>query len=184
MYKDILIKGLIFVIGTVAGSAVTYKFVKDKYEKITNEEIAAMREHFEEKYNQPTFNEASNYEPTDADAEKLKDILLNNGYESKSEKEENKEGEDMYVPEVIAPEESWEQDYPTITLTYYEGDGVLTDDHDKIITNADELVGQDFAQHFGEYEEDSVYIRNSKLKVHYEILRDYGAYSDRMCASE
>ena len=92
MYKDILIKGLIFVIGTVAGSAVTYKFVKDKYEKITNEEIAAMREHFEEKYNQPTCNEASNYEPTDADAEKLKDILLNNGYESKSEKEENKEG--------------------------------------------------------------------------------------------
>ena len=175
MYKEILIKGLIFVIGTVAGSAVTYKFVKDKYEKITNEEIAAMREHFEEKYNQPICNEASNYEPTDADAEKLKDILLNNGYESKSEKEENKEGEDMYVPE---------QDYPTITLTYYEGDGVLTDDHDKIITNADELVGPDFAQHFGEYEEDSVYVRNSKLKVHYEILRDYGAYADRMSESE
>lgn len=174
MYKEILIKGLIFVIGTVAGSAVTYKFVKDKYEKITNEE----------KYNQPICNEASNYEPTDADAEKLKDILLNNGYESKSEKEENKEGEDMYVPEVIAPEESWEQDYPTITLTYYEGDGVLTDDHDKIITNADELVGPDFAQHFGEYEEDSVYVRNSKLKVHYEILRDYGAYADRMSESE
>ena len=85
---------------------------------------------------------------------------------------------------VIAPEESWEQDYPTITLTYYEGDGVLTDDHDKIITNADELVGPDFAQHFGEYEEDSVYVRNSKLKVHYEILRDYGAYVDRMSESE
>ena len=118
------------------------------------------------------------------DAEKLKGIISGNGYESNSEKEENKEDEDMYVPEVIAPEESWEQDYPTITHTYYEGDGILTDDHDKIITNADELVGHDFAQHFGEYEEDSVYVRNSKLKVHYEILRDYGAYSDRMSESE
>lgn len=184
MCKDILIKGLIFVIGAAAGSAATYKFVKDKYEKITNEEIAAMREHFKEKYEQPASDEAQDYEPTEEDAEKLKGIISGNGYESNSEKEENKEDEDMYVPEVIAPEESWEQDYPTITLTYYEGDGILTDDHDKIITNADELVGHDFAQHFGEYEEDSVYVRNSKLKVHYEILRDYGAYSDRMSESE
>ncbi len=184
MRKEILIKGLIFVIGVAAGSAATYKLIKDKYEKNTNEEIAAMREHFEKKYKQPECDDGNGYEPTDTDSEKLKDIISGNNYESNSEKEENEEDEDMYVPEVIAPEESWEQDYPTITLTYYEEDGVLTDDHNKIITNADELVGPDFVQHFGEYEEDSVYIRNSKLKVHYEILRDYGAYSDRMGAGE
>ena len=86
----------------------------------------------------------------------------------------------MYKPEVVAPEETWEKDYPTISLTYYEGDQTLTDDQDKIITNVAELVGEDFASHFGEYEDDSVFIRNDKIGVYYEILRDYGSYSDYM----
>lgn len=30
----------------------------------------------------------------------------------------------------------------------------------KIITNVDELVGEDFASHFGEYEDDSVFSCN------------------------
>ena len=91
---------------------------------------------------------------------------------------EMEDEETVEKPYVIAPEESWEQDYPTITLTYYEGDGVLADDNDKIIDNIDELVGEDFADHFGEYEDDSVYIRNDAFKIYYEILRDYGKYWD------
>ena len=40
------------------------------------------------------------------------------------------------------------------------------------------MVVEDFADHFGEYEDDSVFVRNNRLKCDYEILRDEGEYSD------
>ena len=160
MCKDIMVKVLIFAVGAVAGGAATLKYTKDKYEKIANEEIAQMREYWKKK---------------EEETIKTRGVV-----KSEEEDEEEEDIEEMYKPEVVAPEETWEKDYPTITLTYYEGDQTLTDDQDKIITNVAELAGEDFASHFGEYEDDSVFIRNDKIGVYYEILRDYGSYSDYM----
>lgn len=177
MYKDIIAKVLIFTFGAAIGSAATYKYVKDKYEKIANDEIEQMREYWKKKEEETV--ETRSMGESEEDEE-----LPNNRYKGydDADKAENVEEdeEEMYTPEVVAPEETWEKDYPTISLTYYEGDQTLTDEHDKIITNVAELVGEDFASHFGEYEDDSVFIRNDKLGVYYEILRDYGSYSDYM----
>ena len=63
--------------------------------------------------------------------------------ESENEKEDE---EYMGVPEVIPPEETWEQDYPTITLTYYAEDDVLADEQDNILDDIEQLVGVGFAQ--------------------------------------
>ena len=41
-----------------------------------------------------------------------------------------------------------------------------------------ETVGNDFQTHFGEYEDDSVFIRNPARKCDYEILLDYRKYAD------
>ena len=68
------------------------------------------------------------------------------------------------------------EDYERISLIYY-ADRVLTDDDDEIIDNAEEVVGTDFASHFGEYEDHYVYIRNDKFKCDYEISEDYREYS-------
>lgn len=174
MYKGIMIKVLIFAAGAVAGSAVTLKYAKDKYEKIANEEIDQMREYWKKK-GEKTLKTRDVVKPEES--ENLPNVP-NNEYDDSYEKEEDEE--EMYKPEVVAPEETWEKDYPTISLTYYEGDQTLADDHDKIITNVAELVGEDFASHFGEYEDDSVFIRNDNLGVYYEILRDYGSYSEYM----
>lgn len=160
MCKDMIVKVLIFAVGAVAGGAATLKYTKDKYEKIANEEITQMREYWKKK---------------EEETIKTRGVV-----KSEEEDEEEEDVEEMYKPEVVAPEETWEKDYPTISLTYYEGDQTLTDDQDKIITNVAELVGEDFASHFGEYEDDSVFIRNDKIGVYYEILRDYGSYSDYM----
>lgn len=191
MSKDLITKILLFTTGAAVGSAVSWMLVKTKYEKTIedkNEEIEFLRDRYSSKdITIRDVAEAAAKEGFDVDisldepeeptiheiSEKVRKLRYNN--ESYNEEEDE---DDMCGPEVIAPEESWEQDYPVISLTYYEEDGVLVDEHNKIIGNAGELVGEDFADHFGEYEDDSVFIRNRKNKVYYEILKDYGSYSD------
>ena len=41
-----------------------------------------------------------------------------------------------------------------------------------------DLLGKDFAEHFGDYETDAVHIRNENLKVDYEICMDERSYHD------
>lgn len=191
--KDLLFKGVVFLAGGIVGSVVTWKLVKTKYEQIANEEIESMREYYDNKKKKLTEENAHEAgkiiadglndglkNPDKLSVQEIRDKVQELGYindEIMSKKKEEVKS-DMKKPYVVAPEETWEQDYPTITLTYYEGDGVLADEHDKIIGNADELVGEDFASHFGEYEDDSVYIRNDDLQVYYEILRDFSCHTE------
>ena len=80
-------------------------------------------------------------------------------------------------PYVISPDEfSENEDYETESLTYYS-DGILADDRDNII-DIDMVVGRESLNHFGEYEDDSVFVRNEELKTDYEILLDTRRYSD------
>lgn len=171
--KNILSNTIIFIAGAAIGSVVTWRLVKTKYEQIANEEIESMREHYNnKKKSSAEINESE--EPTDED--RYGDIVKNSNYETYSD--EIEEDEEMEKPYVIPPEEFGDCDYPTLSLTYYEGDGVLANDRDEIILNIDELVGEDFATHFGEYEEDSVFVRNDGMGVDYEILKDYGSHSE------
>ena len=84
----------------------------------------------------------------------------------------------MDEPYVISPEEFDEnEDYNTVSLTYY-ADGVLTDERDNVIVDVDSIVGEDSLNHFGEYEDDSVFVRNDELQTDYEILLDTRNYGD------
>ena len=190
MNKDLLIKGMIFLAGGAVGSVVTWTLVKTKYEQTIedkNEEIRFLRDRYSVKKAGEKLVEGINdgiEEPDELTVQEIRDKVQELGYindQVMKEKEEinrEEEDDDMGGPVIIAPEESWEQDYPTLSLTYFEEDNVLADDQGKIIKNIDELVGGDFASHFGEYEDDSVFIRNDNFKVYYEILRDYGRYSE------
>lgn len=64
-----------------------------------------------------------------------------------------------------------------ISLIYYN-DGVLTDENNEIVDDINEIVDEDSLKHFGEYEEDSVFVRNDKLKCDYEILYDLRKYKN------
>ena len=55
---------------------------------------------------------------------------------------------------------------------------MLSDDRGNLVDDIDDLVGADFADHFGEYEEYSIYIRNDKYKCEYEVIQDLRKYDD------
>ena len=77
----------------------------------------------------------------------------------------------------ISPEEFGEDnDYGTESLTYYT-DGIITDTYNNVIEDPIALIG-DGVRHFGEYEDDSVFVRNENNKTDYEILADYKSYKE------
>ena len=81
------------------------------------------------------------------------------------------------VPYVISPDEFDElEGYTPISLTYF-ADGVLADEYGVIVDNVEEIVG-DGLNHFGEYEEDAVYVRNDAKRCDYEILKDERKYAE------
>ena len=82
--------------------------------------------------------------------------------------------DDIYV---ISPEEFGENGYDTISLTYY-ADKILADEYDCPIIDVDDCVGADSLNRFGEYEDDSVFVRNDIKEIDYEILLDLRRYSD------
>ena len=167
---------IIFTVGAAIGSAVTWKILKTKYEQIANEEIESVKEVYREKMSFDDSDEdESEDEPdeeiVDCDVKKLVNIISNNGY---SEEEVN---ENMGKPYVISPDEYDENDYETETLYYYP-DGVLTDMYNNIITNVEGTIGKKSLTRFGEYEDDSVFVRNDELETDYEILLQPDNYKD------
>ena len=81
-------------------------------------------------------------------------------------------------PYVISPDEFGEfEDYERISLSYY-ADQILADEDDEKVEDVDNVVGLESLTHFGEFEDDSVFVRNDRLKCDYEILLDQRTYSD------
>ncbi len=82
--------------------------------------------------------------------------------------------------EVIAPEDFGlmdEDGFTTEEMMYY-ADGILVNEDDEVIEDIDSLVGTEFADHFGEYEDDSVYIRNYANKTDFCILKSLKTYKE------
>lgn len=164
----------IFAAGAAIGSAVTWKILKTKYERLAQEEIDSVKEVFSRRAKQ-TDELADN-----VDQDRYENILKDEGYVQSSDIEEKEVPSKMRAvkPYVITPEEFGDQDgYDISTLTYYS-DGVLTDDFDEVIEDIEGLVGEDSLEHFGEYEDDSVFVRNDISRTDYEILRDERSYSE------
>lgn len=178
MNRDLLSKIMIFAAGAAIGSVATWKLVKTKYEQIAQEEIDSVKEAFSNREALYGDTEGEPEDDTDEeiDHDEYREIVENEGYTTENEEEVET---DMKKPYVISPEEFGECDYEMITLHYYT-DGVVTNEQHKIVENVDELVGEDFDMHFGDYEEDpdSVYVRNDEMEIDFEILKDYRDYSE------
>lgn len=162
----------IFVTGIVLGSAITWNYAKTKYAKIADEEIASVKAAFKSKKS----NEDSDICEEKNDIEKMEELAIANKYVT-HDKVIKKEETDMNEPYVISPDDFDENGYEIVSLTYY-ADDVLTDEHDNVIRNRDKLIGKDSLTKFGEYEEDSVFVRDDERKIDYEILADTRNYHD------
>ena len=173
------IKGIfIFSIGAVIGSLASWKFFEAKYSKIAEEEIASIKEVYT--YKKPDQEEIKedDKKPDVKDISEYKNIVKREGYSNHSKGETKEEDNTKMIthPYIIDPDE-FGRDYDTVSLTYY-ADGVLEDDFDGVIDDPEELVGDDYMNHFGEYEEDSVFVRNDEKQIDYEICRDNRTYPE------
>jgi hypothetical protein len=71
-----------------------------------------------------------------------------------------------------------ELEYTQSTLTYYAGDGILTDARDDIIEEVDKTIGDNNVERFGYGSGDPnvLYVRNDVLEIDFEVLRHEGTY--------
>lgn len=203
---------LLFAAGAAIGSAVTWKVLKTKYEKLVQEEIESVKTAFAEGMvdfhaaakededpdnseeersgvisGQIDWDELEDLDELDAneEAEYQSDMATMAEYERLTDHYKTKKGGvksmDKSVakePYVISPFDFGEiDDYDRVSLTYY-ADNILEDENYDIITekDRDDYIGNKALFTFGEYEDDSVFVRNERLRTDFEILRDYRTY--------
>jgi hypothetical protein len=174
-----------FAAGVAVGAMVTNHFFKTKYERLYQEDVESVKRAFSmPQQSEPVEGDTekvSACEPTPEEVEAYNDIINNQGYSTATEAPANsigKEVKGVRRPYVISPADfDTEDDYEVYSLTYY-ADGVLADEQNNPIEDVDRLVGRDSLSHFGEYEDDSVHVRNEALQCDFEILRDLSNYSD------
>ena len=156
-------KLFIFATGVAVGSFITWKILDSQYEIVDDEsDIGKKDDIVEKREDQKTTN---------------KEIIDENKYTTYSDNKKKEKGDIMDGIYVISPEEFGEDnDYGTESLTYYT-DGIITDTYDNVIEDPIALIG-DGVRHFGEYEDDSVFVRNDRLRTDYEILADTRRYGD------
>lgn len=174
--------------------------VKAEYEKLSDRRRKEM-----EVYKR--FNEANNaydseqndedsgeaeYEPNEEDVVAYHNITRKyQTADSESEEENNKKGEkENYVevpvqhidpPYVISPDMfAGIPGYSTQPLSYFV-DGILADDWG-VELDIEETIGEESLNHFGEYVDDTVYVRNERTEIDYEVTQDPRTYEDAMKA--
>lgn len=179
--NDKLSSAIIFCGGVFIGGFLTWDFFKTKYEKIADEEIASVKETFEHREPRPDKNYKVEEELKGNDA--YVNIIDSNSYRNYSNTtiETDKKGgtADMELnrPYVITPEQYEDNvDYTKVSLTWYS-DEVLEDDWGNVL-DPDDVIGRDALTTFGQYEDDSVFVRDDDEQVDYEVLRDARSYEE------
>lgn len=187
---------LVFAVGAAFGSAVTYKVVKTKYERIAQEEIDSVKEAFADRLEnlQEQIDDYSTADEAEEWMDRAKQINWSdledieeepdedlNEYARVLDKYTKEEGgaKDMENrPYVISPYDFGELDgYSQVELTYY-ADDILEDEDYNIVNDRDELIGASSLFTFGEYEDDAVFVRNDRLRADFQILKDYRTYAE------
>lgn len=178
-------KLLVFVAGISVGVLATWTYQKNKYEKRTKEDTESVKESFRRNCSSAEDTEQTAVPVTEEDVANYHELV--HKYVAAFEKttinapEKEKEGENVEskCPYVIPPQDVGDE-YDIITLTYYADHVLAYDDGD--VLSAEEIeatVGLASLTRFGEYETDSVFVRNTNLQHDYEILLEYRDYTDR-----
>ena len=153
------------------------KEIKDRVRKeaAVNEDIVIAGKRFAE--------DPANYDP-DIRTEGP-DVIITRIADEDWDYEEEKKTRDSLSPYVIHKDEFWsnEMEFAQHTWTYYEGDDVMIDEEDVVVYNHDQKIGEMKFGH-GSGDKDTVYIRNEKMKMEMEVLREEGLYSIEVMGME
>lgn len=180
-----------FVLGAAAGSVTAWYFTKKTYERIAQEEIDSVKETFSKLYKRDD-SATQDSEDSSDDEEEEEDLDIieyaaiaeHEGYINYADIGSCEAPKsDKFDPPYVIPPESFDEleAYDVVSLSYYE-DKVLTDDTDNIIEDMEGLTGfstpEELEGHFGEYEDDSIFVRNDRLRCDIEILHEPRTYAD------
>lgn len=191
-------KALYFALGIAVGAGASWYFWKEYHRKRADEEIQSVKEAFAPKKAEEEPCKKKEPQMTEAQIafekerkSKLQDyraMIRDAGYKSRTSPKELLDddpyeltpGDNITKPYAIKPEEfDTLDDHDAVCYTYY-ADGVLVDEDEEPleIPEIAASIGLDFASHFGDYDEDSVHIRNDLRRIDYEIVRDLRRYGD------
>ena len=170
---------LYFSLGAIVGSGVTLLCVRKHYAKKADAEISAIKE----AYNDP--------EPVKC---KYFDGEVKEEYEKIIDENEYNEddAEDSYIihdeypreeratkPYVIGPD-LYSEDFhgfDKCVLVYWRGNDMLLTDEQEIM-DIETTIGRSSLEHFGEYESDTVFVRNERMGCDFEVLLEEGSYAE------
>lgn len=169
-----------FIFGSALGALVSWKVLEKKYADIAQEEIDSVKAAFRRRNSENSKDDT----PTDIYPKpKIEEPVVTekpdySAYSAaKTVESEKLEPEDK--PYVISPMEfDGIEGYEVAELTYYAGDDTLVDDRGDPVDDVIKTVGTEFASHFGEYEDDSVFVRNDRHMCDYQILLDSRRYGE------
>lgn len=193
---------LYFVTGAAVGALGAWYFAKKKYEKIAQDEIQSVTDAFSERLDKLARNsmddpsirptpeelEREATKPGDRNIIDYAAVLSKQGYTDytkfSKDEEEPPKTEDSEIsddtadgPVIICPDDYGEiPGYEQLSWIYF-ADHVLTDDDYSLITNYKKWIGDGALQHFGEYEDDAIHVRNDKLKCYIEVVIDSRLYA-------
>lgn len=194
---------LMFVAGCVAGCVGASLYLKPKYEQYAQEKIDSIKER-EERWKKGNCHmdisedveeyaddqneerivkaqEAARNNANKSDITDYKTIVKENGYRDYNSisKPENEDQETKVDPISYIPPNLYglDDDYEQIELTYYM-DGILADECGDVVDDIQAKVGNEFDDHFGEYEDTVVYVKNDELKTYYVISMSDDEYRE------
>ena len=181
---------LAFVAGGVCGVLGTKAYFEDLYRRQYEEDLESVKKVWT--YKKPVEDEVKednepvlDKEPREHEMYQYAKILQKKGYVNYSDSPVDTS--EMTAPEVYTPPENYNDPYPIhpdilgsdgydqITLFYTE-DKVLLNEDDTKVDNIEDIVGLESLNHFGEYEEGVLYVRNERLRTDYEVLMDPRTY--------
>ncbi len=199
---------IFFTAGVAIGSAVTWKIVKDKYEKIAQEEIDSVKAEYvnlmkkmKDKLQEETTYEEDDQNDVDDESEEEGEIedpriverkvirteynRLTASYRSSEDKNDEEGGngaldEDSYIsgPYVITPEDF------RCSPPGYNAQALdyfadgVLADSWGVELSIEDTIGEDALDHFGDDVDDIVYVRNDQKEVDYEVSRDPREYHE------
>jgi hypothetical protein len=192
--------GVGVIAGFAAGYFVANHRLKTKYSKLAYDEIGRIREHYYAKetarQEKPPLNEVRiereeviverpTRPPVPVTEATRKNVFRE--YQPEDDEVWNYETEIRArtpdVPYIIHVDEFRENtpEHDQVTCTYYEVDDVLVNSRDQQMDDMDASIGLGNLGRWGYGSNDSniVYVRNERLQLDFEIIRDRGSYTEQ-----
>ena len=182
-----LIAAAIFILGATTGVALSSVYYKKKYEDMMAEEIESINEFGRIHRERIEKVEAENASlKTKVRGWQEERVVNMRDYTSKAREygEPSPPEDPAEVPYPINFEDfNGNESYEKACLTYYEPDDQLVDEDEELIPDIETYVCLDFARYFDDPDSDdpnTIYIRNEKLRMDFEITRMHVSYAEMM----